>query len=474
MLKKYKILLLIVALTATGIALILAVWLYGSYRSEREQLVGTAERSLFNVLQNYHQKQSEEQAKADTSDTDHRKGWLLSFVAGVYPSLDLEPMRRSLDSIHAENRQKNKIRRRRGQGEIANEVLPLYLLEKIDFNDTVLTQLEEQLGATLVAAGITIKFELFSQQMKREEWQAYFRANRKDGAILTRPILVNPDKDQFLYARFDKPWGQVVRRLWGQALISLILLSALIGTFVYLFKTIRKQNQLAEQRKAFVNNMTHELKTPVSTVMAAVEAIQRFVNSDDKARMNKYLDLSKGELEHLHNMIERVLQLDVDEDKGIHLLRQPFDLVTLVRNCVDTIIVGTKKTVDVTLEHAMDLLIVHADQGHLKNVVSNLLDNAIKYSADPVEIKVGIYDHGDEVEIRVKDFGKGIAKAHISLIFDMFYRVPEGNLHEVKGFGLGLAYVRQVTLQHGGKVSVSSESGKGSTFVVRIPKMANV
>ncbi len=470
MLKKYKILLLIVALTSTGIALILAIWLYGSYKSEREQLVGTAERSLFNVLQNYHQKQSEAQEKADTSGSQNRRSGLLSFIEEVYPSLDMEPMRKRLDSVHKEQQMKIKIRSRRGQGKIANEVLPLYLLEKIDFNDSVLTQLEGQLGDALAESNIHIKFELCVQEMKREEWEQYFRENRRDGALLTRPILVNPDKDQFLFARFDNPLGQLIRRLWGQGLISLLLLSTLIGTFVYLFKTIRKQNLLAEQRRAFVNNMTHELKTPVSTVMAAVEAIQRFVNSDDKDRMNKYLDLSKSELEHLHNMIERVLELDVEENKGMHLLQTSFDLVPLVRNCLDTVKMSTNKTIRANFEHEMDMLIVQADQGHLKNVVSNLLDNAIKYSADPVEIKVGLYDKGDEVEIRVQDFGKGIAKAHLSQIFDMFYRVPEGNLHEVKGFGLGLAYVRQVAHQHGGQVSVSSDLGKGSTFVVNIPK----
>lgn len=469
MLKKYKILLLIVALTATGIAFILAIWLYGSYRYEREQLMGTAERSLFNVLQNFHQQQAEAQEKADSSDSS-RRGGLVSFIGQVYPQIDLQPMRRALDSAHKENQKKTKIRMRRGKGNIANEVLPLYLLEKIDFNKLVLAQLEKQLETVLLEGGIDAKFGLFVQEMKREEWDQYFRESRADGAVLTRPILVNPDRDQFLFARFDSPWGHLLSNLWGQALISLLLLSTLIGTFVYLFKTIRKQNQLAAQRKAFVNNMTHELKTPVSTVMAAVEAIQRFVNSEDKERMNKYLDLSKGELEHLDNMIERVLQLDADENKGIHLLRESFDLVLLVRNCIDTAKVSTKKLVEVHFEHEVNTMLMFADKGHMKNVVSNLLDNALKYSADPVKIIVTLMDRGESIEIKIQDYGKGIAKAHINQIFEMFYRVPEGDLHEVKGFGLGLSYVRQVTQQHGGTVSVSSEPGKGSTFIVNIPK----
>ncbi|NQD72783.1 hypothetical protein HP439_18840, partial [Sphingobacterium shayense] len=231
MLKKYKILLLIVALTATGIAFILAIWLYGSYRYEREQLMGTAERSLFNVLQNFHQQQAEAQEKADSSDSS-RRGGLVSFIGQVYPQIDLQPMRRALDSAHKENQKKTKIRMRRGKGNIANEVLPLYLLEKIDFNKLVLAQLEKQLETVLLEGGIDAKFGLFVQEMKREEWDQYFRESRADGAVLTRPILVNPDRDQFLFARFDSPWGHLLSNLWGQALISLLLLSTLIGTFV--------------------------------------------------------------------------------------------------------------------------------------------------------------------------------------------------------------------------------------------------
>lgn len=470
MLKKYKILLLIVALTATGIALILGIWLYGSYKSEREQLVGTAERSLFNVLQNYHQQESNERERRDSSKMDDRGGGLPSFIGSIYPEIDLEPLRRVLDSSHREHQQRIKLRTQRGKGKIANEMLPLYLLQKIDFNDTVLTDLEGQLATALAEAKVSATFELQTQEMKKEEWIEYFRESRNQGALLTRPILVNSDTDQFLYVRFENIGPYLVRGLWGQILVSLVLLSTLIGAFFYLFKTIRKQIQLANQRKAFVNNMTHELKTPVATVMAAVEAIQRFVNSDDKARMNKYLDLSKGELEHLHNMIERVLQLDVEEGNGMPLKRESFDLLPLIRSCIDTLKMSSKKTMDASFQHEMDTLMIAADQGHLKNVVSNLLDNALKYSGDPVTIRVSVQQVAEAIEIRVQDSGKGIAKSHISQIFDMFYRVPEGDLHEVKGFGLGLAYVRQVAQQHGGKVWVSSELGKGSVFVVSIPK----
>src|SRR5690606_15951882 len=325
------------------------------------------------------------------------------------------------------------------------------------FRSTVLTDLEGQLATALAEAKVSATFELQTQEMKKEEWIEYFRESRNQGALLTRPILVNSDTDQFLYVRFENIGPYLVRGLWGQILVSLVLLSTLIGAFFYLFKTIRKQIQLANQRKAFVNNMTHELKTPVATVMAAVEAIQRFVNSDDKARMNKYLDLSKGELEHLHNMIERVLQLDVEEGNGMPLKRESFDLLPLIRSCIDTLKMSSKKTVDASFQHEMDTLMIAADQGHLKNVVSNLLDNALKYSGDPVTIRVSVQQVAEAIEIRVQDSGKGIAKSHISQIFDMFYRVPEGDLHEVKGFGLGLAYVRQVAQQHGGKVWVSSE-----------------
>ncbi|KGE14405.1 sensor histidine kinase [Sphingobacterium deserti] len=473
MLKKYKILLVLIVLTATGIGLVLSFWLYGSYKSERELFLGRAERALFNVLQNYYQNDftaSAKKAELDAHDAERRHKGFLSILRKVYPNLDVAPMQTFLDTADFRRGRNRRVRGDDAGKDAPNELLPLYLLEKMDFNSALLDTLELRLEKALAKNRMRTKFQLSTEIIHRDEFDAYIQYRRKQGEVFTRPILINPESEQFLLAKFDNPWSYLVFKLGGQLFLSLLLLTALLGTFLYLLKTIRRQNQEAVLRKAFVNNMTHELKTPLATVMAAVEAIQRFVAKDDKAKMNKYLDLSKAELEHLNNMIERVLQLDVDETHRIRIFKQQVNIIPLINNCLELATISAAKEITTTFDHEDEQLLIMADEAHLKNVVSNLFDNAIKYSADPVQIHIILKVFKENILLSISDKGKGIAPEHSPRIFDMFYRVPEGTLHEVKGFGLGLAYVKHVVEQHGGSIAVRSELGKGSTFTIEIPK----
>lgn len=473
MLKKYKILLALIVLTAAGMAMVLLFWLVGSYKSERELFLGTAERSLFNVLQKYYQNEfaeSPRRARTDSLESQRRHKGMLNLLKHVYPELDVAPMRTYLDTA---DYRRGRYRRGRDDGhakETPNELLPLYLLEKMDFNAQLVDTLEARLAKVLARNGIQAKFKLFTEIIPRERFDQHIRDRKKNAYLFTRPILINPENEQFLLAKFDNPWPYLAVKLGGQFVFSLFLLTALIGTFIYLLKTIRKQNQSAILRKAFVNNMTHELKTPVSTVMAAVEAIQRFVAKDDKVKMHKYLDISKTELEHLNDMIERVLALDVDERHRVPLTKSTFNLVPFVRNCLEVATIATQKQVKIVFDPHVERLDLLADEAHLKNVLGNLLDNAIKYSDDPVQITVTLKNRTHDVVLSIADRGKGIPAEHLSRVFDMFFRVPAGTVHEVKGFGLGLAYVKHVLEQHDGCIRVESELGKGSIFTINIPR----
>jgi signal transduction histidine kinase len=282
-------------------------------------------------------------------------------------------------------------------------------------------------------------------------------------------MMVNPAKGEFLVVKFQEDWKYLLYSLSWQLLISLLLIGLLLGTFFYLMKTIFQQNKMAELRKNFVDNMTHELKTPVSTVMAAVEAIQLYGVQDDKEKMKRYLDISKKELEHLSTMIEKVLQMDIDASRGIVLQRVDFNLVATIQSAIEVAQLNKTKVVTIELIAESMEIIVNGDESHLRNVINNLLENAIKYAGQQVTIKVELKTLKENVQIRITDNGKGIAPEYQQQIFDMFFRVPSGNLHDVKGFGLGLAYVKQVVKRHDGKITVESELGRGSTFAVRLP-----
>ncbi|MNL27272.1 Signal-transduction histidine kinase senX3 [compost metagenome] len=142
----------------------------------------------------------------------------------------------------------------------------------------------------------------------------------------------------------------------------------------------------------------------------------------------------------------------------------------VLTNAADTFRINVSKEVKISMNSSIPKLALNADESHLRNVINNLLENAVKYSADTVDIIIDVHDYNDYIEFSVADKGKGIAPEYQKEIFGMFFRVPEGNLHPVKGFGIGLAYVRQVILQHGGKITVKSSPGKGSTFTIKIPK----
>jgi len=443
MLKKFKLLLILIVLTGSGIVIVLGFWLYGSYNNRFELLMSSAERSLFNVVQGVFQ---EENGGQDTVAQNSNKAKIRS-------------------SFYHKGHKHFK----REDGPI--QLIPPFLFSNKGLTDSMLKQINQQIKLSFEQKGLPLDYRVEVVELQEAELKALRISYRKDRMAWTRPMLVNPDKGQFLILKFTNEWKYLWFNLSWQLLIAFLLIGLLIGTFFYLILTIVKQNRLAILRKSFVNNMTHELKTPVSIVMAAVEAIQRYVDRDDKAKMNRYLDISKRELSHLSNLIERVLEVDMDEVNGVQLDLKSIELNMLIKNSINPFEeVFNKKPISIEFLASPNPIFIRADEAHLKNVFSNLLDNSIKYSEDQVIIKIAITDLGEQVEISFQDFGKGIAKKDQQQIFDLFYRVPQGNLHDVKGFGIGLSYVRQIIEKHQGTVEVYSELGSGATFTVRIPK----
>ncbi len=354
---------------------------------------------------------------------------------------------------------------REGQGAI----IPPFLFRDFEMNSANLDLIERKFKESLNNKSISVPFEMAIVRIPHDQIKDVRRKYRDANLAWTRPMMVNPQKNEFLVIKFQEDWKYLLYSLSWQLLISLLLIGLLLGTFFYLMKTILNQNKMAELRKNFVDNMTHELKTPVSTVMAAIEAIQLYGVQDDKEKMNRYLDISKKELEHLSNMIEKVLQMDIDATRGIVLQRADFDLVAMVKGAIEVAQLNKTKKVDFKLIANPGEIRINGDEAHLKNVINNLLENAIKYAGQEVYIEVEVKEMKENVHIRITDNGKGISPEYHNQIFDMFFRVPSGNLHDVKGFGLGLAYVKQVVKRHDGKITVDSELEKGSTFSIRLP-----
>ncbi|MDO7845672.1 HAMP domain-containing sensor histidine kinase [Hymenobacter sp. M29] len=289
----------------------------------------------------------------------------------------------------------------------------------------------------------------------------------------TRPVsldLMAPGGGNLkLQASFRQPTFYILRRMGGLLGGSVALLALTTGCFMLMLSTILKQRKLSEVKNDFINNMTHELKTPLATVSAAVEALQNFGALNDPARTQTYLNISRTELQRLSDLVEKVLNIAVDERQPLELQPEPVHPAALVADIVARHQLQAPKpvTFDVQVPPAD---VVQLDKLHMGNVLNNLIDNAIKYSGAAVTVTIRSRQDATGWHLSVADDGPGIEPGYQAAIFDQFFRVPTGNLHNVKGFGLGLYYVRQVVERHGGRITVHSEPGRGSRFEVWIPQ----
>ena len=268
-------------------------------------------------------------------------------------------------------------------------------------------------------------------------------------------------------AAFAAPLPYALRRMGGLLAGSAGLLVLTTACFGLMLTTILRQKKLAEVREDFINNMTHELKTPLATVAAAVEALQHFGALQQPEKAHAYLAISQQELTRLAGLVEQVLEMAVAERQPLRLRPEVVRPAELVAELVAQHQLTTSKPVRFAVDVAAAP--VRCDRQHLRNVISNLIDNAIKYSRDQVTITIQGQPQAAGWQLTVADDGIGIAKDHQPAIFDRFFRVPTGNLHAVKGFGLGLYYARQVAERHGGRLRVRSAPGRGSAFSLWLP-----
>ncbi len=219
----------------------------------------------------------------------------------------------------------------------------------------------------------------------------------------------------------------------------------------------------------FINNMTHELKTPIAIISAAVEGMQNFNALQDKEKTIRYLETSRKELNRLNDLVTKVLHMASYEKKDIQLSLEKIEMDELMTDIIESFKNHSDKALNITYKNASSVKYLEADPVHFRNAVSNLVDNAIKYSGDQVDISINCYADGKYVKISIIDKGIGIPSSQLNQIFEKFHRVPTGNIHNVKGTGLGLSYVKYIIEKHGGTVSVKSELNKGSEFIISVP-----
>ncbi|HLT74889.1 MAG TPA: HAMP domain-containing sensor histidine kinase [Ohtaekwangia sp.] len=255
--------------------------------------------------------------------------------------------------------------------------------------------------------------------------------------------------------------------IWSFSSIVLLLV---IVFFAYTLFVILKQKRLSEVQKDFINNMTHEFKTPIATIAVSAEVLKHPDIIHQPERLKSYTAIIEKENTRLKHHVDRVLQMAQLDKEGHGYKKEQVDIHQLLDDAVANLAIALEEnTGSVRVEKSANKTIVSGDKLHLTNVFGNLLDNAIKYCRGCAEITLRTLNHVNGITVEVTDNGIGISADDQRRIFQKFYRVPTGNVHDVKGFGLGLSYVKTVVEGHGGSIVVQSEPGKGSTFRIELP-----
>ena len=272
-------------------------------------------------------------------------------------------------------------------------------------------------------------------------------------------------KDEAFKLLFNNSNYIALQRSFGGISLSLLLSLLIISSLFYLLKVINQQKELAAIKNDLISNITHEFKTPIATVSTAIEAIENFNVLDDKEKTQKYLAMSSLQLKKLHQMVEKLLETATLDSESLLLKKEPTDLVFLIEKlAIKHQMLTTSKTIKFSSN--VKNLVADVDVFHFENSISNLIDNAVKYGGDLIEVSINSVLNS--VEISVADNGNGIEKNQQEKIFDKFYRVPKGNTHDVKGFGIGLYYTKKIIEKHNGTIEVSANSKK-TIFKIILP-----
>ena len=329
------------------------------------------------------------------------------------------------------------------------------------------------LEKSLSSMGLNLRFEfaitddlnkvkIKSEGFDIDRLSECYKFNMEPGTVFSNPdvLLVDfPNKNQY-----------ALESIYAQLATSIFLILIFILVFGISTYALIRQKKLSEIKNDFINNMTHEFKTPIATIRLAAASIKNEKARSNPDAMENMLDIITQETNRMNHHVELVLQMAVLDKQNLELKKEKEDINDIIYDSVHNIeLVIAEKGGVVTFNPCEDNVFLNIDRDLLGNVLSNLLDNAIKYSKDFPEITVNSFIKGDKFNISIEDKGIGMSKEVQNKIFDRFYRAPMGNVHNIKGFGLGLNYAREIVYAHKGFISVKSTQGKGSVFTISLP-----
>jgi two-component system phosphate regulon sensor histidine kinase PhoR len=343
--------------------------------------------------------------------------------------------------------------------------------------DSVLTitELDSLIRLQLNIRGVDTRYEFCIYKPERQEFlmerSSKFRKElieKGNAFVLFQADIYTSPEYLLIYFPLERQF--LLTELWGMLLISIILIIVIVYSFTYTIATIFRQKRLSEMKNDFINNMTHEFKTPVSTISLACEALSDKEMRNSTELLDSYLSIIQEENKRLAGMAEKILQTAVIDKGQLKMNRETIDLHEIITDVIKNLRIQVEiKDGEIRRRFRATRSQIEGDKVHVTNLVYNLLDNANKYSPRKPLIRIVTENATNGIVMTIEDNGIGISKNEQKKIFDKLYRVPTGNIHEVRGFGLGLSYVKAIVAEHHGKISLESDVNKGTKFRVFLP-----
>lgn len=432
--KIFPVISILIFISLLGIVFFQVNWIHQALQDKEQQF----EKGLYMVTMSAAEELGEE--KGNLSPFDRRKNADILFPLNVFPST----------IVHKFTRQEIRERLQKHFDE--------YNLKDIDFEFAITPT--SMIGEDLQSKGYLNAY-LDSVHNRSVITPIQAPAGSLAEGLSTEELLI------IVVPHFkDIIWRQVTWMVVGAVLFTIIIFAA----FFITIKALLNQKKLSEIKSDFINNMTHEFKTPLATISLAVDALKNEKVINDRQKMEYFSGIIKDENRRMNKQVETILQAALLDKQEIQLNINPLHMHEVIQVALNNIKLPLEEKdgqIETCLKANNDL--INGDEVHMINIINNLLDNAVKYSKENLLIKLATQNVNGHLRIRIEDNGIGMNKETISRIFEKFYRAHTGNIHNVKGFGLGLSYVKSIIDAHKGKIKADSSPGKGSTFIIDLP-----
>lgn len=496
--RKYKWILYIIVLVILGTISIQVYWNYKNYLINKQQLINDVQISLDNAVDSYYTNLAKKSTIGFAFEANSEEDYIIKsgrfdsvlnhinikeraftqfdsidikgvkVVRGidtdsVLKRFHLEHKNRLSDSIHMEI---NWNQKETLDTLIINDFQRLTSKVVLSMTaDTLnLKHIDSLFKSELDRKDLTVSYGLSFYQNKKINNSLHHK-NIKDSALITTSKSSFLPRGSTLKAHFNNETKIILKRILSSILISTLLILAVISSLFYLLKIIKRQKQLAEIKNDLISNITHEFKTPIATIGVALESINSFNVINDKEKTKKYINMSSSQLSKLNLMVEKLLETATLDSGNLEFHKESID----IKNLIESLLIRYKTQHPnkiFSLNTKEESLLINIDAFHFENAINNILDNAVKYGGDTISLV--LKTNQKTTSISISDNGNTLKPENKHRIFEKFYRIPKGNTHDIKGYGIGLYYTKTIIDKHSGNIALDLSDGQ-TTFKISLP-----